>query len=275
MSALRTEATRQADQAQLPIFRGLLVVQVLVAGLFGFFPYLAPDAFAALFGLTPGPVLVYRLAGAASLGYAAMALAGLFEPSWYTLRISAVASLAFNVAAVVGALLSLLGGEVKPLVIFIAVAASAFALVAAYWVVRDRGAEPATTWPVVGWFRLVLLLATLAAAFFGLAPLLAPGPFATLSGLPGGDPFVYRLAGAATFGYAVSGVLELRRAEVIALRVPVVGALVFNVLGAIAALLALTAGQGGLLAPVVAVAAGLFSLAFAYWLSATGSLLRG
>ena len=65
-----------ADQTRLPIFRLLLLVQVGVAGSFGLLPLLLPQTFASWFGYTGRDDLVYRLAGAASVGYAVAALIG-------------------------------------------------------------------------------------------------------------------------------------------------------------------------------------------------------
>ena len=59
--------------------------------------------------------------------------------------------------------------------------------------------------------RWLVVILIAAAVVFGLLPLLAPVQFATLSGYPGNDPFIYRLAGAATFGYAVGLTLGLRQ----------------------------------------------------------------
>ena len=66
------------------------------------------------------------------------------------------------------------------------------------------------------WFDWLLVLLVLSGAFFGLAPFLAPAQFASATGFAGTDVFLYRLAGAATFGYGVGLVigypLELGRA---------------------------------------------------------------
>jgi hypothetical protein len=38
------------DQATLPIYRALALVQVAAAGFFGVYPYLFPESFASVFG---------------------------------------------------------------------------------------------------------------------------------------------------------------------------------------------------------------------------------
>ena len=52
-------------------------------------------------------------------------------------------------------------------------------------------------------FRPLLWLLVIAGGFFGLASFIAPVTFADLTGFAGTDLFTYRLAGAATFAYAV------------------------------------------------------------------------
>src|SRR5437588_12882637 len=76
--------------------------------------------------------------------------------------------------------------------------------------------------------RWLLVLPLAGGAFFGLFPLLVPGPFATFTGFPGNDPFIYRLAGAATFGYAVALGLGMRQGTWAAVRLIVIAVLTFN-----------------------------------------------
>ena len=76
--------------------------------------------------------------------------------------------------------------------------------------------------------RWLVVILIAAAVVFGLLPLLAPVQFATLSGYPGNDPFIYRLAGAATFGYAVGLTLGLRQGTWAAVKLAVIAVLTFN-----------------------------------------------
>jgi hypothetical protein len=262
-------ATDQPDQAQLPVYRALLLVQVAAAGFFGAYPFLFPESFASVFGFEGAEPFIYRLLGAASLGYAAAALIGFRRPIWAEHRIPAVATLTFNAAAVVAAVISLLTGERQFLVYFILVAASAFGLITAYWLVRNQG-PPARPSPELGGaVRALLAGGTAAAAFFGIAPLAAPETFAAIAGFAESDLFIYRLAGAATLGYATAGVLEVMSRSAAAVRLQVRAALVFNVLGAIAAAMYLLDGGTSLIAWVILVAAGGFSVAAAWWLAVT------
>lgn len=255
-----------SDQATLPIFRALLVVQVLVAAAFGLGPFLAPEAFAALGGLSGSEPFAYRLAGAATMGYGVSALLALRGARWEELRIPMVATCAFNAAAVLAMLQNVAAGETPWIVWFILIAASAFTLLSGYWLVRNEGPPSDRVAPVGGTFRIVLVLATLAATVFGVLPLVAAEPMASLGGFDTSELFPYRLAGAATLGYAAAGVLQVRARGARAIRLQVVAALVFNALSAVAAVLYLLAGGTSPVAMLIGVAATAFSLAFAAWL---------
>lgn len=256
------------DQTRLSLYRALAVVQVLAAGFFGVVPLVAPDLFASLGGYRAEEPLVIRLAGAGSFGYALVAFEALRSgASWHEQRIPLVATCTFNAAAAVGAFLSILTGEVNALVLFIAAAASVFTLICAYWLVRNEGPAPADDRPVAPWFRVTLVAATGAAAFFGIVPLLAPAQFAALFGLEPAHLFLYRTAGAAALGYATAGVLQVIAKGAAEIRLQVVGALAFNVLGALASLLYVLGGGPSPLGWLVLVAAGAFSVLFAAWLA--------
>jgi hypothetical protein len=258
------------DQATLPVFRILLLVQVVAAALFGLIPYFLPGAFAAIAGYPGREDFVYRLAGAATTGYVVTAILILRQPGWHAARIPIVATFTFTAAAAGGSLVTLIEGDRRWIVWFVFVAATAFALLAAYWLVRDpserrlaglSGRRMFSALP--DWFRLVLGLATLSALVFGLAPLIIPRTFASLVGLGGTETWVYRMAGAATFGYATAGVLEIRAQDRSAIAVQNLGAITFNALGAIAAAFATFSGHGAILGPLVLLAAGFFTVALA------------
>ncbi len=260
-------SSERPDQATLPIFRILIFVQLLAAAFFGLLPYLLPGTFASAAGFTGHEPFIYRLAGAATLGYAVTALFGLVRPAWYGLRIPIVATLTFNAAAVVGSLVSLADGETQFVVLFVAIAAFAFTLIAGYWLVRDAGPADPSPAPLEPWFRAVIAVATPAAAFFGLAPLIAPGQFASIAGFSTDDIWIYRLAGAATLGYATAGVLSLRARTRDEVALQTKAALTFNALSAIAALLYVLAGGRSPVAYLIGAAATACSLAFIVWLA--------
>jgi hypothetical protein len=90
-------------------------------------------------------------------------------------------------------------------------------------------------------FRPLLWLLILAGAFFGLAATIAPATFADLTGFRGTDLFTYRLAGAATFAYAI-GLVAGTRASWVELRIPIASTLVFNAASIFACVLAIIGG---------------------------------
>jgi hypothetical protein len=250
----------QVDQGQAPWFRILLVIQMLAAGLFGvvqfFFPAIAADAG----GLTGAEPFIYRLAGAAALGYAVAAALSLMKPGWYRFRIPAAASYTFNAAAVVAALITLFEGGSNFWVWFILIAAAAFVFVLIYVTRRDQGppapAQPTLDRPA----RVLLTLASIAAGIFGLAPLFAAEFFADFGGFDPSDLFIYRLAGAATFGYAFGGYLSLRDGRWEAIRLQNLAAIVFNGLSAVAGLMYVMDGGTSLVGWLILVAASLFTV---------------
>ncbi|MEA2673275.1 MAG: hypothetical protein QOI92_467 [Chloroflexota bacterium] len=115
-------------------------------------------------------------------------------------------------------------------------------------------------------FRPLLWLLIAAGAFFGLATLIAPATFASLTGFAGTDLFTYRLAGAATFAYA-AGLAAGSRASWAELRIPIASTLVFNAASIFACVLAIIAGG---VQPMVFVIL-LASIVFTY---CTAQLLR-
>lgn len=251
----------EADQGTAPWFRLLLLVQVLAAALFGVVPYFFPGVAADAGGYPGTEAFIYRLAGAAAIGYLVAAAAVLMKPAWYRFRIPAAGSYTFNAAALIAALMTLFESRGNFWVWFILIAAAAFVLVLMYVTRRNEGppapAQPSLDRPA----RVLLALASLAATFFGLAPLLAAEWFADFAGFDPSDLFIYRLAGAATLGYAFGGYLSIRDGRWEAIKVQNLAAIVFNGLSAIAALMYLTSGGSSLVAWVILVAATLFTVA--------------
>jgi len=260
-----TITAARGDQAVLPIFRVLLVVQAIATVVFGLVPLLIPGTFASITGYTGADELIYRLAGAATTGYLVAALVALLGArTWAELRIPIVATLTFTAAAAIGSLITLVRGDTHWVVFVVLGAGALFAILAAYWLRRDEGPAIDAGAPIADPWRIVIGLATLSAAVFGLMPLGATGLFASVFGLAGTDGWIFRMAGAACLGYAAAGVLELRAPGYRPIGVQNLAAITFNGLGAIVSVLAALAGTGGLLAPIVAAAASFFTLALAY-----------
>ena len=75
--------------------------------------------------------------------------------------------------------------------------------------------------------RMLMIISIAAATLFGLGPFLLGGTFGAVFGYAGNDSFIYRLGGAATFGYAVAYAMGLRRDDWLPLRLPVIAVLTF------------------------------------------------
>jgi hypothetical protein len=264
---MTTQAAGATDPAGLPVFRILLAVQAIAAIVFGVVPLVAPASFASATGYSGDDPLVYRLAGAATAGYLISALVALVgRRRWTDLRIPLAATLTFTAAAAVGSLLTILGGDSHLVALVVLVAAGAFAAIATYWLRQEQGSAASGGPGLDQASRVIIGLATLSAGVFGLLPLIIPVTFASLFGLAGTDVWIFRMAGSACFGYATAGLLELRAPSYRPIAVQNLAAVSFNAFAAVASWLAVASGTGGLLAPVVAVAASFFTLALG-WLA--------
>jgi hypothetical protein len=252
------------DQAQLPVFRGLLGVVVAFGLVFGVGPYFFHRAFADLTGFPDDQVLIYRLAGAATLGYGVVAVAALVRrSSWGELRISMVAVLTFNAAAFIASLRTIQLGQGRWFAYLVLVASGAFSVIVGYWLRKDR--RPAATGPPLsGGFRMVLRLATVAALVFGLLPLILPSTFATIGGLPTNDHFILRLAGAGALGYGVAGLYEVKAHSWGQVWLAVVGAAAFNLFSALAAASYVLQGGRAWIAFLILLAAAFFTITLGY-----------
>jgi hypothetical protein len=255
----------EGDQARLGIFRALLVLQVLVAGLFGLLPLVLPDTFAQLTGGAQNESFVARIAGAATVGYALMALVGVFRPRWAELRIPTIATFTFNLAAVAGALITLGEGDTRPIVFFVAVAATVFTFITGYWLYRNEGGEPDGAQALEAGFRATLLLGTGAAILFGTTPLLMARLFAETMSLPTDDLFIYRMAGAATLGFGVAGIFELLAGRWIPSRVTVLGGIAFNALVVVSAAIYFAGGGTSILGGIVLLLGAFFAFTLTGW----------
>jgi hypothetical protein len=242
------------------IFRPLLWLLILACGFLGLAFTIAPATFASLAGFAGTDLFTYRLAGAALFAYAAGLTAG-SQASWAELRIPIASTFAFGAAAILACLFSLFAGgapRVVVLILALAVVFTAFAgqvlrepPISAAGKARAELERPIAPW-VVGLFTVGVA----AAAVFGLGPLLLGGEFGKLVGATGDDPFVYRFAGAATFGAAAGGVLVLLSRRWSAARLPALMAVTFNGLSVIAAIVELIGGAAPV-AYLILAAAGL------------------
>jgi hypothetical protein len=223
--------------------------------------YVTPLPLARLAGQSGDDTFIYELGGAAMLGYAVALGLGARRAEWRPLRFVLVAVYVFAAVAFLAGFASFLSGQVSGLVVVVSLWAVIVAWALGQTLVAHRG-TPIGPRDVATWTVVVLVLATASAAVFGLGPQL-PALFASVMGYRGTDEHAYRLAGAACFGYAVMGVGELRSLAWVDMRLANVAALVFNGLAFAAALFEIAAGRTTLLASLVALAAGFFTLAIA------------
>ena len=264
-------AASGGDQAATLPFKLTLAAQAAAGLVFGLIPLLATATYAAALGFTGHDVLVYRLGGAATTGYfVAPVVALAWRAGWSQIRIPAIATLTFTIGALGASAWELTRGSTQLVVPFVVAAGAVFTAIALYWIRRDAGPDTDAGRPLDTRARVILGLATLSAATFGLLPLLVPGLFASLFGLAGTDTWVFRLAGAGCLGYATADVASLMAPGYRRMRIQNLAAITFNALGAISAWLAVASGDGGWLAPVVAAAASFFALAL-IWMDRTYS----
>jgi len=231
--------------------------------------YVFPRPLARIAGLAGDDTFIYELGGAAMLGYAVALALAVRGGLWSPMRFVVLATYAFAAVAFLAGVAALASDQINGFVVLVLLGAVVVAYALAQILVAHRGARAGPR-DVAGWVVAVLALATLSAAVFGLGPQ-TPAPFASLMGYKGTDEYIYRLAGAACFGYAAMGIQELRSRHWDDMRLPNVMALVFNGLAFLASVFEILAGRGTLLAYLVALAAGFFTVAIAAILVRRGS----
>jgi hypothetical protein len=195
------------------------------------------------------------------IGYAVALALGVRSGLWSPIRFVVLGTYVFVAIAFFAGFASFAGNQISGFVVIVSLWAVVTAWAVAQILVAHRGAVAGPR-DVAAWVVVILAVATLSAAVFGLAPQ-AAGPFAALMGYKGTDEFIYRLAGAACFGYAAMGIQELRSLHWDDMRLPNVAALVFNGLAFLASAFEMVAGRTTLLVILVAVAAGFFTITIA------------
>jgi hypothetical protein len=237
--------------------RVLLVLPLAAGIVFGLFPLLVPQSFATFMGYTGNDPFIYRLAGAATFGYAVALALGLWQGIWAAVRLLVIVVFTFNLASLYACAFELINpstnGGARPIVYLILATSIVFVAMTGILLYRHRK-DVKLVPDIAQWVMTFIVIATVLAAAFGLTPLFYP-QINHLFGFKVTDLFLYRQAGAATLGYAVMGVFELRSRNWQEIRSPNVMAGVFNGLSFLAALLTIALGESLLLPAVVAVAA--------------------
>ena len=248
------------------IFRPLLWLLVAAGGFFGLASFIAPTTYAELTGFAGTDQFTYRLAGAATFAYAIGMTAGAWA-SWAELRIPIASTLVFNAGSIFACLLAIVAGGTQPIVYLILLASLVFTLGTGQ-LLREPPMQAAgkaraeLERPIAPWLVGLFGVGAAAAAVFGLGPLVLGGAFGQLVGASGDDAFVYRQAGAATFGAAVGGYLVLQSRRWSGARIPALMAVTFNGLSVIAAIAEIFRG-GPAIAWIILAAAGLTTVGMA------------
>lgn len=232
----------------------LLVVPLLGGLVFGFLPLLAPGLLARLAGAMGNDPFIYRLAGAATLGYAIAILLALRQEAWLPVRIVVIATLAFNLGSLYAIALAILDGSATWIVYAILVASISITAITAS-LLRRHGAAPQLAPDVAAWLVALVWFLAIVATLVGALGLFVPAMVARLFGYAGTDTFLYRQGGAATLGYGIMGFYQLRSRTWSQWRLPSVMALVFNGLSFILAVLALIGGESSVLPFIIGGAA--------------------
>lgn len=233
--------------------RILLLLPTAGGAVFGLFPFLLGAAFGRVLGYPGNDTFIYRLAGAATFGYAVAYVLGLRKDEWAPLRLVVIATLTFNFASIYACLAEIARGTNNIVVYLILGTSIAITVISAWLLTRHAGsARPAANVSV--WSIRLFGLGVVLSGTFGLLPLLVPVQLAQLFGYLGTDVFLIRQAGAASLGYAVMAFFAIRSGAWQELRLPVVMALVFNGFSLIASILALLAGDPILIVVVIGAA---------------------
>jgi len=247
-------AVAHEERTRLSNLERILLLLPIAGGLvFGVFPLLLGGAFGTLLGFSDNDTFIYRLAGAATLGYAVALIMGIRQGDWTPLRLVVIATLAFNVASIYACVAQLVAGEANLIIYLILGTSIVITAITVSSLNRHAGVERPTADASV-WYIRFLILGTVLSAVFGLLPLLIPVFGAQLLGFHGTEVFLMRQAGAASLGYAVMGVYGIRSGSWSELRLPLIMALIFNGFSFVASVIALFSGEPVLISIVIGAA---------------------
>ncbi len=231
----------------------LLLLPVAASAFVGLFQLLLPGLLAKLTGYSGNDVIAYWLSGAATFGYAGALSLGLRQQRWSAIRLIVVAFFTFGIGSLYACAVDIIGGAAKPVVYVVLALTLLFVSITGTLLYRHR-AESKGRPDTARWMAVFLVIATVLAAIFGLLPLLVPGLGSALFHLKGTDVFIFRQAGAASLGYAVMGVFEVRSRNWQQLRWPLVMGGIFNALSLVVSIVSLATGGPLLLSLLVMLA---------------------
>ena len=254
ISKAQVRAHTNEEGTKLSNFERILLLLPLAGGVvFGALPFLFGGAFGKALGFPGNDSFVYRLAGAATFGYAVALIMGLRRGDWTPLRLVVIATLTFNLASIFACVVEVVTGNANIFVYLILGTSIAITAITA-WILNQHAGSQVSNLDVSLWFIRFIALGTVLSAAFGLLPLLIPVLGAKLLGFHGTDVFLIRQAGAASLGYAVIGALGIRSGAWQERTLTMVMALVFNGLSFIASVIALFNGEPVLITIVIGAA---------------------
>jgi len=254
ISKAHVSVPAKEERTKLSNLERILLLLPLAGGLvFGALPFLFGGAFGKALGFPGNDSFIYRLAGAATFGYAVALIIGLRRGDWAPLRLVVIATLTFNLASIFACVVGLLAGDTNIFVYLILGTSIAITAISTWILNRHAGGEGLSL-DVSPWFIRFIILGTILSAAFGLLPLLIPVLGAKLLGFHGTDVFLIRQAGAASLGYAVIGALGIRSGAWQERTLTMIMALVFNGLSFIASVIALFSGEPVLISMVIGAA---------------------
>jgi hypothetical protein len=215
--------------------RALLIVPALAGLVLGLFPLLLPQQFASLSGFKPDDEYIYRLAGAATVGYGVALVMGIFQKEWRIVRLTVIGVLLFNLASLYACGTAIFLGN-TPYSVYVVLASSIlFVIISSVLLARHAGVPRLEADQNSRLLRIFLVIGAIAAGFFGILPLFAPW-FFELFGFKINAPFILQQAGAASLGYAVIAILAQRIVNTRELILIGVMAAIFNGAGSLASL---------------------------------------
>lgn len=249
--------------------RNLLYLPAIAGLVFGLLPLVLGGAFGRAVGYSGDDTFIYRVAGAATLGYGVALILGLRQANWTALRLVVLATLIFNLASIFACVIEIINSTTTLLSYVILASSILFSGITA-WVLNQHRRNAATKANVSKGTIQLLALGTVLSGLFGVLPLLIPVQFAQLVGFKGTDVFLIRQAAAAALGYAVMGIYEIRSGVWSKLRLPVIMAVIFNGFSFIACVLALLAGDPILIVAVIGAASLFVTVTYSRMLQRSG-----
>lgn len=205
----------------------LLALPTAAGFVFGLLALLIPVQFASISGFPGNDTYVYRIAGAATLGYGVAGAFALREGRWLSIRPIVAGVLVFNLVSLFACAASIVDGSATWIVYLITVASVAFVLVtAALLIQHGMPTDPVPDTPPA--LATMLGIGTALALVTGLLPVVIPVQLGQLFGFRATDVFLYRQTGAATLGYVLVGVLLISSRRWQDMRWGAVMSVVFN-----------------------------------------------